>query len=136
MATVEDILMSKGPDIIVADPSTTVHEATVLMCEANVGAVVIKEQNEARGIFTERDLLRRVVVPGRNPDQIELREVMTSPVRSVSLGADVRECREIFTREHLRHLAVVEEGALLGMISLRDVLAVEVAEDEQLLQDR
>lgn len=133
MATVEDILMSKGPDVIIMSPLTTVQEAVMLMCEANVGAVVIKRQNEVCGIFTERDLLRRVVVPGRAPERTELQEVMTSPVRSVSLNTDVRECGEILTREHLRHLAIIENDALLGMVSLRDVLAWEVAEDERLL---
>ncbi|MBN1553650.1 MAG: CBS domain-containing protein [Phycisphaerae bacterium] len=133
MATVEDILMTKGPDIIVASSSTTVHEAAVLMCEANVGAVIIKEDDEVKGIFTERDMLRRVVVPGRNPDTTNLSEVMTSPVFSISLNTDVRECGELFTKKHLRHLAIVEEGALIGMISLRDVLSLELAEDEQIL---
>lgn len=134
MATVEDILMSKGPDVIVAAPSTTVREASILMCEANVGAVIVKNQDDVCGIFTERDLLRRVVVPGRDPDRTELHEVMTSPVRSVSLNTDVRTCVDIFTREHLRHLAIIEDGALLGIVSLRDVLTRELAEDEQLLQ--
>ncbi len=134
MATVEDILMSKGPDVIVATPLTTVHEAVVLMCEANVGAIVIKSQDEVCGIFTERDLLRRVVVPGRAPERTELHEVMSSPVRSVSLNTNIRECGVIFTRENLRHLAIIENNALLGMISLRDVLAWELAEDENILR--
>jgi len=134
MATAEDILMSKGPDVIVATPSTTVHEAVVMMCEANVGAIVIKNQDEVCGIFTERDLLRRVVVPGRAPERTELHEVMTAPVRCVSLNTDIRECAEIFTREHVRHVAIIENTALLGMISLRDVLAWELAEDEKLLR--
>jgi CBS domain-containing protein len=135
MATVEDILMSKGPDIIVASPLTTVHEAVVMMSEANVGAIVIMNKNNVCGIFTERDLLRRVVVPQRDPNQTELHEVMTYPVLSVSLNDDVRQCADIFTREHLRHLAVIENDALLGMISLRDVLACELAEDEKLLHN-
>jgi len=133
MATVEDILMSKGPDVIVMSPLTTVQEAVMLMCEANVGAVVIKRQDEVCGIFTERDLLRRVVVPGRAPERTELHEVMTSPVRGVPLNTDVRECGEILTREHLRHLAIIENDTLLGIVGLRDVLAWELAEDERLL---
>lgn len=135
MATVEDILMSKGPDVIVTTPLTTVHEAVVMMCEAGVGAVVITDQNRVCGIFTERDLLRRVVAPRRDPNRTELHEVMTSPVRSVSLHTDVRQCGDLFTQQHLRHLAVMESDTLLGMISLRDVLAIELAEDEQLLDN-
>lgn len=133
MATVEDILMNKGPDAIVAAPSTTVREAVIMMCEANVGSVVIKSEDVVQGIFTERDLLRRVITPSRDPAQTELHEVMSTPVRSVSLATDVRQCSNIFTTEHLRHLAIVEDGALLGMIRLRDVLAAELAEDEEIL---
>lgn len=136
MATVEDILMTKGPDIIVASPLTTVHEAALMMCEANVGAVVIMNQNEVCGIFTERDLLRRVVVPGRDPYHTELHEVMTSPVRGVAMNTNVRQCGEIFTREQFRHLAVMENDILVGMISLRDVLACELAEDEKLIHNQ
>jgi signal-transduction protein with cAMP-binding, CBS, and nucleotidyltransferase domain len=135
MATVEDILMTKGPDVIVAGPKTTAREAVRMMCEANVGSVVIKIDDQVEGIFTERDLLRRVVAPGKSPDETELQELMTSPVRSVDLNTDVRECGQIFTNDHIRHLAVMEQGALLGMISLRDVLAIELREDELKLKN-
>lgn len=134
MATVEDILMLKGPDVIVTAPSTTVHEAVKMMCEANVGSVVIKEHQDVEGIFTERDLLRRVVAPGKDPRTTPLSDVMTFPVRSVSLSTSVRECSDLLEREHIRHLAIVEEGALVGMISLRDVLSMELREDENKIE--
>ncbi|MCD4826022.1 MAG: CBS domain-containing protein [Phycisphaerae bacterium] len=135
MATVEDILMTKGPDVIVAAPSTTVHEAVTMMCEANVGSVVIKDGGDVQGIFTERDLLRRVVAPGRSTETTELSEVMSGPIASVGLATDVRTCSNTFATKHIRHLAVMEEGTLLGMISLRDVLTIELEEDEEIIHE-
>jgi CBS domain-containing protein len=130
MATVEDILMSKGPDVIIASPQTTVLEASKMMAEGNVGSVIIKTDESPLGIFTERDLLKRVVAKGKDPAETPLGDVMTSPVKSVSLRTSVRDCSEQITAEHIRHLAVVEEGALVGMISFRDVLVAEVKEQE------
>jgi signal-transduction protein with cAMP-binding, CBS, and nucleotidyltransferase domain len=136
MITVEDILMTKGPDVVTAPPSTTIREAVVMMCEAGVGSVIIKDADELRGIFTERDLLHRVVAPGKDPETTELYEVMSSPIQSVPLHMDVRKCGDIFTNECIRHLAIVEEGALLGMISLRDIIVSELNEDEEILHGR
>jgi IMP dehydrogenase len=135
MSTVEDILMSKGPDVIVASQATTVHEAVRLMCEANVGSIVIKDGDTVEGIFTERDLLRRVVNTLKDPATTALADVMTSPVRSVELHADVRDCFRLMCELHIRHLLVMEQGALIGMIGLRDVLAAELHDDEQIIHE-
>jgi len=125
MITVEDILMGKGPDIIVATSTTTVLEAAELMAEDNIGSVIIRDNDEIRGIFTERDLLRRVVAAGKHPSTITLEEVMSSPVNACRLDDDVRECARVLSETHTRHLAVVEDGTLVGLISLRDVQAAQ-----------
>jgi CBS domain-containing protein len=130
MATVEDILMTKGPDVIVASSGTTVLEAAGMMAESNVGSVIIKDGDAPSGIFTERDLLKRVVSRRRDPETTLLGDVMTSPITSVSLGDDIAACAKLLTTQHIRHLAVVEDGALVGMISFRDVLTARLREDE------
>jgi CBS domain-containing protein len=130
MTTVEDILMRKGPDVIVAVGGNTVLEAAKMMAQANVGSVIIKEDQAPVGIFTERDLLRKVVAPGKDPDSTTLGEVMSSPVRTVHLDTPISEASSILTTHHIRHLAVVEDGALVGMISFRDVLKAEVEQVE------
>lgn len=134
MPTVEDILMAKGPDVIVALPTLTVLEATKMMSEANIGSVVVKD-DEVRGIFTERDLLRRVVATGKDPRETLVSDVMSEKVRSVTLSTDIHECQKILKNEHIRHLAIIEDGALVGMIGLRDVLQMELEEDEKLLHE-
>lgn len=131
MATVEDILMVKGPDVIVASLSTTVQEATQLMVEAGVGSIIIKEGGKAIGIFTERDLLCRVVAVDKRPSATPLSAVMSSPIRSCRLADDIRTCGETLRKGHIRHLAVMENDVLVGLISLRDVLSAELAERQR-----
>ena len=125
MSTVEDILMVKGPDVIVTDPETTVLEAARLMSEDNVGSIIIRENDEIAGIFTERDLLRRVVAVKKNPETLRLREVMSSPVASCRLEDTVEHCARVFAESKIRHLAVIEDGVLVGLIGLRDIRKAE-----------
>jgi CBS domain-containing protein len=138
MPTVEDILMTKGPDVLVAGPDDSVLTAAKLMAQTNVGSVIIKKEPKRggaktngpaagegaiAGIFTERDLLCKVVAKGKDPAEVKLSQVMSSPVRTCRLSDDFQACVQIMARDRIRHLAVVEEGALVGVISIRDVLA-------------
>ena len=134
MPTIEDILMVKGPDVIVTASSSSVLEAAKLMTQANVGSVIVRDSGEVLGIFTERDLLRRVVARRKDPSSVPLREVMSSPVKSCRLGDDVQDCANMLTRSRIRHLAVVEEGELVGLIGLRDVLTAELRSTEEKVQ--
>ena len=131
MATVEDILMIKGPAVIVAASTATVMEAAKLMAEDNVGSVIVRDGGEVKGIFTERDLLRRVVARGKDPSSVLLRDVMSSPVRSCRLMDDIRSLTGDLIKEHVRHLAVIEDGALVGLVSLRDLLTAKLRDGEE-----
>ena len=133
MPTVEDILMVKGPDVIVAAPGTTVFEATRLMAEANVGSLIVKDCDDVCGIFTERDLLSRVVARALDPQQTPLSEVMSSPVRTCGLSTCVHEIAAGMSAGHIRHLVVQDGDALVGVIGLRDVLTAQLREDERKL---
>ena len=131
MATVEDILMVKGPDVIVTSSTTTVLEAAKLMAEDNVGSVIIRDGEEVKGIFTERDLLRRVVAARKNPDSTLLADVMSCPVKSCSLSDKVSECGQELANSHIRHMAVIEDGSLVGLIGLRDIMKAELSSREE-----
>ncbi len=135
MPTVEDILMVKGPDVIVASPETSVYEAARLMAEARVGSLIVKSDQGVEGIFTERDLLGRVVARSLDPAATPLSEVMSSPVKSVTLACELDDVATMMGKGHFRHLVVMEEGALIGVIGLRDVLTGQLREDEQKLHD-
>ena len=124
MKTVEDILMAKGSEVIVSAPTETVLSAARLMSEAHVGSVVIRQDGRVLGLFTERDLLRRVVAAEKDPAATRLADVMSSPVQTCRLGDDLQDCAGRMSEQKIRHLVVVEQDALVGMISLRDILLV------------
>ena len=134
MTTIEEILTIKGPDVIVTSPDTTVSEAASLMTQANVGSVIVKSDNDVMGIFTERDVLQRVVAKGKEAATTRLDEVMSAPVQSCSLNDDVSQVAIRLSSEHIRHLAVIEDGALIGLVGLRDVLAAEIREKDRTIR--
>jgi CBS domain-containing protein len=131
MSTVEEILMIKGPDVIVASSDTTVRQAAMLISQANVGSIIVKDGEETKGIFTERDVLQRVVAKRKDPDTTLLGDVMSSPIKSCRLNDEVSEVAGLLTCEHIRHLAIIEDGALIGLIGLRDVMAAKIREQEE-----
>ena len=131
MITVEEILMIKGPDVIVTTSSSTVLEAAKMMAEANVGSIIIRDGEEVVGIFTERDLLRRVTAHQKDPCSLLVADVMSSPVKSCRLDDDLQQCAKIFADSYIRHLAVIEEGSLVGLIGLRDVLTVQLRSSKE-----
>lgn len=132
MSTVEEILLLKGPDVITIAPGTTVREATHKMAQANVGCVIIQQDGGSAGIFTERNLLRRVVDPGLDPDATQVDDVMSSPVETCSPSDDVRKCVAMLVGQSFRHLAVEDnKGAITGIISFRDLLALVLGESKE-----
>jgi len=135
MSTVEDILMAKGPDVVVAGPDNTVEEAAKMMCQANVGSVIVKDDDAIAGIFTERDMLDRVVAEGLDPKAVKLLDVMSSPVKTCTLEDSVESCAEHFKREHIRRLAVVDDGVLIGVIGMRDVMYAELAASAKRIEE-
>jgi CBS domain-containing protein len=114
-------LIEKRPEIA---PWTSVEDAVRVMAAEDVGALLVMDESCLAGIFTERDLLRRVVAAGRDPVRTTVREVMSAPVRHVSTGASIEEAAEHMRVFHIRHLAVIDDaGDLLGLVSQRRLLA-------------
>ena len=139
MNTIKSIIAVKGYDLIVLSPSTPVLQTVELMAEINVGTVVIGNDGQVLGIFTERDLLRRVVGPGLDPAALTLWDVMSSPVKYCSLQDGLRKCAELFDKTQIRHLVVAEEGILVGLISQRDILRTQLRNSRdqfRVLQDQ
>jgi len=128
MATVREILARKGTEVVTASPDQTVREAAKLMNSRGIGAVVVTEGGELRGIFTERDVLRRVVAEAREPAQTTLREVMTTTLVTTTAEMTAEECAELMTRRRIRHLPVLRNGQLAGVVTIGDLLAHQLAE--------
>ena len=128
MATVRDVLARKGNSVVSITADKSVLEAARLMNEQGIGGLVVVEDEELVGVFTERDVLRRVVAERRDPEQTKVSEVMTSNVITCSPGTTLEECRAVMTGKRVRHLPVTGDAGLVGIVTIGDLLALEVAE--------
>jgi CBS domain-containing protein len=131
MATVEDILKRKGSAVRTIRQDASVFAAACAMNEARIGALVVCDGETVVGIFTERDVLVRVIGRRCDPDKTTVGEVMSSPVRYCTLDTALEDCRELITARRIRHLPVMTTGLLVGIITSGDILAFESAEREE-----
>jgi CBS domain-containing protein len=134
MATVETILARKGAHVLIVDPDTTVLKAAMLMNEHSTGSVLVAEHDHLVGIFTERDLMRRVVAVQLDPGSTMLRQVMTTALVSCTPDATTSDCGALMSERRIRHLPVVSGGRVVGMITTGDLLAHELTEKEAVIQ--
>ncbi|MBK6485672.1 MAG: CBS domain-containing protein [Gemmatimonadetes bacterium] len=135
MATVQDLLDRKGADIVSIGSSATVVEAARLMNARGVGGlVVVDAPGQLLGIFTERDILRRVVAPGLDAAKVRIAEVLTTKVITCLPGTSVEECGAIMSSRRIRHLPVADDSGLKGLVTSGDVLAYRVAESEATIE--
>jgi signal-transduction protein with cAMP-binding, CBS, and nucleotidyltransferase domain len=122
METVGDILGDKGVQVYKVRPDTTVLHAVQQMCAKHVGAVLVCDGTACSGIFTERDLMVRVILNGLDPTATRVTEVMTSEVACVQPATPASEAMAIMTERRCRHLPVVESGEIVGVISIGDLV--------------
>ncbi len=122
MTSVADILRDKSGDVIRIDGDATVFDAVKAMVETNVGALLVTDGDEIAGIFTERDYLRRIAVEGRTSRTTLVREVMSSPVICITPETGVEESMALMSDRRIRHAPVTDEGRLVGMISIGDLV--------------
>jgi CBS domain-containing protein len=131
MPTVADILAVKGQQVHSTTPGATVLSATLKMNQYKLGALIVMQGNDVAGIFTERDVLRRVVAEQRDPATATVAEVMTAGIITVKPETDLDEVSQIMQQKRIRHLPVCDgNGRLHGMISIGDVKAFNVRNQE------
>jgi len=130
MKTVRQLLQVKGNHVCSVSPDTTVYSALKIMADNNVGALLVLEQGELVGIFSERDYARKVALRGKSSKDTHVREIMTEKVDCVSPSQSVNECMGLMTRKHIRHLPVMENDQLAGVISIGDVVKAVISEHE------
>jgi CBS domain-containing protein len=132
MTTVQQILSNKGSQVWTVGKRVTVQQAAILMNEHRIGALVVLDQNQVAGMFTERDVLRRVVGEYRDPAQTYVEDVMTADVVCGTPETTIDEARGAMKNRRIRHLPVVDcEGQLRGLISIGDLNAFQAATQEQ-----
>lgn len=122
MGRVADILRAKGSAVYTISGDQTVYEAIVAMVRHNVGSLVVLEGDDPVGIITERDYLREIALRGRTSRNTEVREIMSRTVIVVDPDRSLDDCMAIMTERRIRHLPVLEQGRLTGLVSIGDVV--------------
>ncbi len=128
MRTVRDILRMKGHDVWSVDANSTVYNALSLMADKNVGALVVLEEGKLVGIFSERDYARKVILKGKSSLNTPVKEIMTSTVFCVRPDQAIEDCMVLMTDKRIRHLPVLEDDQLVGIVSIGDVVKEIIAE--------
>ena len=122
MSRLAEILDEKGSNVFTIDADASVFEAVQRMVEENIGSLLVTERGETAGIVTERDYLRRVTLEGRTDRETAVREIMSEPIIAVTPDMSVDECMALMTDRRVRHLPVVDEGAVVGLVSIGDLV--------------
>ena len=120
--TVRSLLRNKGTDVWSVTTDATVYEAIALMAEKGIGAVLVLENGKLAGIMSERDYARKVFLRGRSSKETAVREIMSSPVFTVTPQHTVADCMALVTDRRIRHLPVVDADSILGVVSIGDVV--------------
>ncbi|MBH3440430.1 CBS domain-containing protein [Pseudomonas luteola] len=134
MKTVADILKAKqSQGVFTITPNVTVLDALKVMAEKNVGALPVTEDGKLVGIISERDYARKGVLQGRSSIGTAVREIMTRAVITVTPRESIRECMSLMTDRHLRHLPVIDNNQLIGLLSIGDIVKETIAEQDGLI---
>jgi CBS domain-containing protein len=134
MKTVAQLLRMKGQQVLTVAPDVSVFDALGVMAEKNVGALLVVEERRLVGVFSERDYARKVILKGKASRDIAVREIMTSPVLYVRPEQTIEDCMALMTDKRVRHLPVLEDERLVGVISIGDVVKAIIAEQEFLIE--
>jgi len=120
--TIRDILKKKGHEVWSITPESTVYRAIEVMADKHVGALVVIDGDKVVGIISERDYARRVILSGRSSKETRVEEIMASPVIFVEPNHAVDECMRIMTNNHIRHLLVIQQEKVIGIVSIGDLV--------------
>lgn len=134
MPTAKDILEKRTQPVATITEDATVMEAAKIMSDRHIGSLVVIRDDRVIGIFSERDVLNRVVAQHKDPVVVHVKDVMSTPVACCKASSKLTECRSVMTEKRIRHLPVVEDGKLLGMISSGDIMALEHREQQQTIE--
>lgn len=132
--TVSQSLQAKGHDVWSVTPDTSVYNALKLMADKNVGALVVFKADQLVGMFSERDYARKVILKGKSSRYLPVREIMTSIVASVIPEHSIEDCMELMTDKRVRHLPVLEDDRVVGVISIGDVVKSLISEQEFIIK--
>lgn len=129
--TVNQILNAKGKNVYSVRSTTTVYEALKVMGEKNIGAILVIDGTDLKGILSERDYARKIVLKDKSSKETYVHEIMESNVFSVNLSNNIEDCMELMSTKRIRHLPVLEDEIVVGIISISDVVKaiIEIQKD-------
>ncbi len=133
MKLVKDILKVKGTSIWAVKPDTSVFDALQLMADKEIGAVLVMKDEELVGILSERDYARKVALQGKHSKELFVHEIMSAHLVSVTPDQNIEECMELVTGKKIRHLPVIENGKVIGLISIGDIVKETISEMQDLI---
>jgi CBS domain-containing protein len=130
MKTVAELLKAKPARVVKVRPEQSVLEAIKVLAQEDIGAAIVMTGDRLAGIFSERDYTRKVILKGRSSDSTRVEEIMTANVIVVNPRTRTRECMALMTEKNIRHLPVVDEGRVIGMVSIRDIVGDIIADQD------
>ena len=135
MKKVSDILKRKGSNTIAVSPQTTVIDALHLMADRNIGSVLVTEGEDYRGLMTERDYSRKVILKGKSSQDTLVAEIMTTDLPPVQPTDTIDHCMQLMSDKHIRYLPVFEENKLAGIVSINDVVKEIILSQEETISN-
>ena len=130
MKTVRELLQAKSHGLCTIGPGARVYDALKLMADKNIGALLVVEGDKLVGIVSERDYARKVILQGKSSHDTPVREIMTERVVCVQPSNTVEECMALMSDKHFRHLPVIENGKLVGVLSIGDLVKETISEQQ------
>ncbi len=134
MKTVRQLLDDKGSHVVSVSPDTTVFQALEVMADKGIGAVLVVEDGKVSGIMSERDYARKVILLGKSSYDTPVREIMTGRVVYARPDHTVPECMALMTDKRIRHLPVLDQGRLIGVLSIGDLVKATISEQEFIIR--
>jgi len=133
MGTVRNLLEKKGNAVYSISPDNSVYDALEMLEERNLGCLVVVDNGKLIGIFTERDYARKVILKGKSSKETQVSDIMTDRPIVVTPNSSIEQCMQLMTDKFIRHLPVVENGQLIGVISIGDLVRFTIEEKDYII---
>lgn len=134
MKTVNNIIQNNFKSIYSVNPETSVLDALQVMMDKNISALLVMDGSKLKGIFTERDYARKIILVGKSSKATKIKEVMSEKLVTIELGTSLDHCMQIMTERRIRHLPIIENGLVIGIISIGDLVKFVIEDQQQTIE--
>jgi CBS domain-containing protein len=134
MKTVNNIVQNNFKSIFSVNPETLVLDALQVMMDKNISALLVMDGTKLKGIFTERDYARKIILVGKSSKATKIKEVMSEKLITIELGTSLDHCMQIMTERRIRHLPIIENGLVIGIISIGDLVKFVIEDQQQTIE--